>query len=101
MRDATKDLSQSCLSPTARPLAPSPAPARPIDTTPRPPVETDMSSNKTEVVFPSADPECQLRGDLTLPSPAPVDGDGREADAALVPAIVIVGGSGVSDARPL
>ena len=48
-----------------------------------------MNMNKIEVTFPSADPSCQLSGDLTLPLD---DGD----EMQLLPAIVIVAGSGVS-----
>ena len=48
-----------------------------------------MNMNKIEVTFPSADPSCQLSGDLTLPL------DGGD-ETKLLPAIVIVAGSGVS-----
>ena len=47
-----------------------------------------MNMNKIEVTFPSADPSCQLSGDLTFP----LNDDERQ----LLPAIVIVAGSGVS-----
>ena len=47
------------------------------------------SMNKIEVTFPSADPSYQLSGDLTLPL------DGGD-ETKLLPAIVIVAGSGVS-----
>ena len=57
--------------------------------------------NKTEVSFPSSDTTCQLYGDLTLPTSSPSsDGDdGVETAHALLPAIVIVNGSGVSYSR--
>ena len=44
--------------------------------------------NKMEVAFPSADPPCELRGDLYLPS--------TQVEGNAVPAIVVVAGSGVS-----
>ena len=47
-----------------------------------------MSMNKIEVTFPSADPSCQLSGDLTFPL--------YDNEMQLLPAIVIVAGSGVS-----
>lgn len=61
----------------------------------------------TEVNFPSSDPTCQLYGDLTLPpSSSKVttasDGESETAMAmALLPAIVVVNGSGVSSTMML
>mmetsp|Transcript_35043 Transcript_35043/g.64910 ORF Transcript_35043/g.64910 Transcript_35043/m.64910 type:complete len:368 (+) Transcript_35043:120-1223(+) len=47
--------------------------------------------SKSEVTFPSSDPSCQLHGDLTLPISS------SDEDIALLPAIVIVAGSGPVD----